>query len=305
MEEQQIYISISHLYKHFKEIRAVNDLSLSVNKGDIYGFLGPNGSGKSTTIRILLSLIQQDNGEVRIFNKSLNRSRIEILSRVGALIEKPDFYPYLSAYKNLEILAKYSLNDISQNKIFEILELVGLKDRAFSKVKTFSHGMKQRLGIAQALIHDPDLLILDEPGNGLDPQGTKEIRDLMLFLNKEQGKTIFLSSHILNEIEQIATRMVIINKGQSVVEGEVEKLLSFDELKVKFVVDDVKKAFSVIKQTQFLNFLEEKKSNELRFSLNKDGISELNRLFVENNIKIEAIKPLRSLEEYFLSITEN
>ena len=305
MKDIETYISVKNLYKKYKDIIAVNDLSLTVYKGDIYGFLGPNGAGKSTTIRILLSLIKKDDGGVTIFNQSISKNREHVLSRIGALIEKPDFYPYLSAYKNLEILSKYSRGDISHNRIFEILELVGLKERAYSKVKTFSHGMKQRLGIAQALIHDPDLLILDEPGNGLDPLGTKEIRDLMLYLNKEDKKTIFISSHLLSEVELVATRMIIINKGHHVVEGSVKELLNTKELKVKFEVDDIKKTLNLLESTKYMELLEGKKEKELKFSMSKEEISDLNKLLVENNIKVEAIKPLRNLEEYFLQITEN
>ena len=175
MPDERI-IEISNLSKEFKEVKAVNDLSLNVFKGDVFGFLGPNGAGKSTTIRMLLSLINPDEGEIKIFGKSLKNERISILKRIGAIVEKPDFYGYLSAYKNLEILGRISGKNVSRNRIMEVLELVGLEKRYRSKVKTFSHGMKQRLGLAQSLLHDPDLIILDEPTTGLDPQGMKEIR---------------------------------------------------------------------------------------------------------------------------------
>ncbi|MCJ7554996.1 MAG: ATP-binding cassette domain-containing protein, partial [Ignavibacteriaceae bacterium] len=191
-------IEITNLTKDFKEVKAVNNLNLNVYRGDVFGFLGPNGAGKSTTIRMLLSLIRPSQGSIKIFDKSLTQNRIEILKNVGAIVEKPDFYGNLSAYKNLEILGRISSKEISRKRIMEMLELVGLDKRAKSKVKTYSHGMKQRLGIAQALLHDPDLIILDEPTTGLDPQGMKEIRDLILQLSKDQKKTIFLSSHILH-----------------------------------------------------------------------------------------------------------
>ena len=206
-------IEVQGLTKKFNNLIAVNKLDLNVYRGDVFGFLGPNGAGKSTTIRMLLSLIKSTSGTIKIFDKPLNQNRIEILSKVGAIVEKPDFYLYLSAYKNLEILGKVSGLEVSKNMIMEMLEVVGLKERYNSKVKTFSHGMKQRLGIAQALLHDPELIILDEPTTGLDPQGMKEIRDLINQLSKEQGKTIFLSSHILREVELITNRMIIINRG--------------------------------------------------------------------------------------------
>ncbi|MDP4191157.1 MAG: ATP-binding cassette domain-containing protein, partial [Bacteroidota bacterium] len=162
-------IEVQGLTKQFKDVLAVNNLDLNVYKGDVFGFLGPNGAGKSTTIRMLLSLIKPTSGSIRIFGKPLDKDRKEILRKIGAIVEKPDFYLYLPAYKNLEILGKISGTDVSHKRIMEILELVGLEKRYKSKVKTFSHGMKQRLGIAQALLHDPDLIILDEPTTGLDP----------------------------------------------------------------------------------------------------------------------------------------
>ncbi|MCF8412501.1 MAG: ATP-binding cassette domain-containing protein, partial [Melioribacteraceae bacterium] len=207
-------IEVKGLTKKYKDLVAVNNLDLNVYRGDVFGFLGPNGAGKSTTIRMLLTLIEPTAGDIKIFGLPLKKNRIEILSKIGAIVEKPDFYLYLSAYKNLEILGKVSGADTSNKRLMEILELVGLDKRWKSKVKTFSHGMKQRLGIAQALLHNPELIILDEPTTGLDPMGIKEIRDLIIQLSRDQGKTIFLSSHILREVELIANRMIIINKGE-------------------------------------------------------------------------------------------
>lgn len=231
-------IEVQGLTKQFKDVLAVNNLDLNVYKGDVFGFLGPNGAGKSTTIRMLLSLIKPTGGSIKIFGKPLDKDRKEILRKIGAIVEKPDFYLYLPAYKNLEILGKVSGTDVSRKRIMEILELVGLEKRYKSKVKTFSHGMKQRLGIAQALLHDPDLIILDEPTTGLDPQGMKEIRDLIIHLSKDRGKTIFLSSHILPEVELVANRMIIISKGTTKVEGTVSDLLNSDKLKVTVQVDN-------------------------------------------------------------------
>lgn len=303
MNDEKI-IEIRNLTKKFKKLTAVNNLELTVYKGDVFGFLGPNGAGKSTTIRMLLTLINATSGSIKIFNKNLIGNRKEILSKIGAIVEKPDFYLYLTAYKNLEILAEISGMDIEKNKIYEILELVGLKDRAKSKVKTFSYGMKQRLGIAQALIHDPELIILDEPTTGLDPQGMKEIRDLIIFLSKEKGKTIFLSSHILREIELIATRMIIINKGEAKVEGTVEDLLNEEKFKVKIEVNDTKKSIAIIQNTKWQQNYLSAENNRLVFELDKQNIPELNKYLINNNIDVSAIVPMRSLEDYFLKITE-
>ncbi|MHB1686783.1 MAG: ABC transporter ATP-binding protein [Ignavibacteriaceae bacterium] len=297
-------IEVENLSKQFKEIRAVDNLNLNVYKGDVFGFLGPNGAGKSTTIRMLLSLIKPTGGSIKLFGKSLTGNRIEILKRIGAIVEKPDFYGYMTAYKNLEILGKISGRDISKKRIMGMLELVGLDKRYKSKVKTFSHGMKQRLGLAQALLHEPDLIILDEPTTGLDPQGMKEIRDLIIYLSKEKQKTIFLSSHILSEVELVANRMVIINKGSAKVEGNVSDLLNANNLKVTFEVDEIEKAKSIITETFWMQKLDSVIGNKMIFLLEPSEISFLNKLLVENNILVSAVIPTRSLEEYFLNITE-
>ncbi|RJP63332.1 MAG: ABC transporter ATP-binding protein [Ignavibacteriales bacterium] len=303
MENEKI-IEVSGLTKKYKNLIAVNNLDLNVYRGDVFGFLGPNGAGKSTTIRMLLTLIKPTSGNIKIFGKSLQKNRLEILKKIGAIVEKPDFYLYLTAYKNLEILGKISGADVSKQNLMKHLEIVGLDKRYNSKVKTFSHGMKQRLGIAQALLHDPELIILDEPTTGLDPQGMKEIRDLIIRLSKEQNKTIFLSSHILHEVELIANRMIIINKGSTKVEGTVDELLNPDFLKVSIEVDDIMKAFEVIKLTQWADSFVQKEKNQLVFEMQKSEIPELNSYLIQNGINVSAIIPIRSLEDYFLRITE-
>lgn len=297
-------IEIENLSKQFREIKAVDNLCLNVYKGDVFGFLGPNGAGKSTTIRMLLSLINPTMGTIRIFGKDLKSNRIDILKNVGAIVEKPDFYGYLSAFKNIEILGKLSQTDVSQKRIMEVLELVGLEKRYKSKVKTFSHGMKQRLGLAQALLHDPDLIILDEPTTGLDPQGMKEVRDLLIYLSNIKKKTIFISSHILYEIELVANRMIIINKGTKVVEGLVEDILNSNELKVTIEVNDVEKTKSILNNSIWNGKIESSAGNKFIFTLAHDEIPKLNRYLIENEVEVGAVVPTRSLEQYFLNITE-
>jgi ABC-type multidrug transport system ATPase subunit len=206
----QEIIKVSSLTKQFRNLTAVDDLSFTVQEGDVYGFLGQNGAGKSTTIRMLLTLIAPTKGSMELFGYNLQQHRIEILRQVGAVIEKPDMYGYLSAYENLKLFAKLSGIKYSQQTLMQQLEMVGLAERAHDKVKTFSQGMKQELGIAVALVHDPKLIILDEPTNGLDPQGIADIRNLILHLSRELKKTVLVSSHLLNEIEQVATRLLII-----------------------------------------------------------------------------------------------
>ncbi|MCZ6703412.1 MAG: ABC transporter ATP-binding protein [Ignavibacteria bacterium] len=304
MIKEDKVIEVRGLTKDFKEIRAVDSLSVNVYRGDVFGFLGPNGAGKSTTIRMLLTLIKPKEGSIKIFGKSLMEDRNDILKDIGAIIENPAFYNYLSAYKNLEILSRMSGREISSNKIMETLETVGLKERSASKVKTYSHGMKQRLGIAQALLHDPELIILDEPTTGLDPQGMKEIRDLINYLCNEKNKTIFLSSHILSEVELVANRMIIINKGKTVVEGKVQELLDSAEMKVTIEVDDVDATGQLIKDSGWAEKLLSTNNNKMVFDVKTDEIALLNKYLVSNNISVSAIVPTRSLEEYFLKITD-
>jgi ABC-type multidrug transport system ATPase subunit len=297
-------IEIQGLTKQFKNLTAVNNLDLTVYKGDVFGFLGPNGAGKSTTIRMLMSLIQPTSGNIKIFGKSIKEHRCEILSKVGAIVEKPDFYLNLTAYKNLDILGTLSGIKTSRKIIMEILELVGLDKRYNSKVKTFSHGMKQRLGLAQALIHDPDLIVLDEPTTGLDPQGMKEIRDLIIHLSKDRGKTVFLSSHILSEVEIVANRMIILNKGVKRVEGYVQELLNAGQLKVSFNTNDNHKAISLISNSRWSEKILLAANSDIILNMQQEEIPAINKYLVENNIDIYSIVPARSLEEYFLTITE-
>jgi ABC-type multidrug transport system ATPase subunit len=303
MENNEI-IKVQHLSKRFGSFEAVKDVSFTVKKGDVFGFLGPNGAGKSTTIRCLLSLITPDSGSVELFGKSFKSERSAILSNIGSIIEKPDFYKYLSAQKNLEIFARVSGAIVSKMEIQEMLEFVGLGDRGKHKVGGFSHGMKQRLGIAQTLLHKPELIILDEPTTGLDPQGIIEIRNLILRLKNEQNKTILLSSHQLSEIELIANRMVIINQGRSIVEGTVNELLNSQELVVRIEVDDASAVAELLKITYpesniTINFV-----REIEITFVKELVPDLVALLIKNNIRVHAIEPKRKLEDYFMKIIQ-
>jgi ABC-2 type transport system ATP-binding protein len=302
---QQTVIKVEHLAKNFGSFEAVKDVSFSVNKGDVFGFLGPNGAGKSTTIRCLLSLINPNKGNIELFGKSLTKNRSEILKNIGSIIEKPDFYKYLSAQKNLELFARISGADVTSKDIAEMLDFVGLGNRAKHKVKGFSHGMKQRLGIAQTLLHKPELIILDEPTTGLDPQGIVEIRNLILRLKNEQNKTILLSSHQLSEIELIANRMVIINQGKSVVEGEVSELLNSEETMVRIELNNPEKGLSIIREKMNLSDVMQTSPNELELNIIKSRVPELCRTLVENELEIHAIEPKRKLEDYFMKIIQS
>ena len=215
-------IQIRNLSKHYGQRAAVDNLSLDVRRGEIFGFLGPNGAGKTTTIRMMLGLISPTGGNVEILGKDISTHRAEILPRVGALVETPALYTYLSGRDNLRAVGS-ALGGVPKARIDEVLELVGLQNRQKDRVRTYSLGMKQRLGVALALLQDPDLLVLDEPANGLDPAGIVEMRDLMHQL-ASQGKTVFISSHLLTEVQQICTRVAIINLGKLVTESTIEEL---------------------------------------------------------------------------------
>lgn len=296
-------ISVQGLSKRFRSIQAVRNLSFDVYRGDIYGFLGPNGSGKSTTIRMMLSLLRPDTGTIRIFGDLLHEDRRSILRNVGAFIEKPDFYEYLSAYRNLDILSRYSGIRAGHRRIMEVLGLLGLDARAHSRVGTYSKGMKQRLGIAQSLLHDPGLLILDEPASGLDPAGSRDVRDLIKYLNEEKKKTIMLSSHNLSEVEMVAGRVLIINEGKKIVEGEVGEMISSQSHMTGFRCDDPARAAELLQGSAFYNGPCEVKERDLFLTCSRDDIPGINKFLVDNGILIESINVEQNLEGYFLNMT--
>lgn len=298
-------IELEKVTKQFGSFMAVRDLSMQVKAGEIYGFLGANGSGKSTTLRMLMSLIQPTAGNIKVFGHSMHTARPKIMGRIGCIIEKPDFYGYLSARKNIELLARASGVSYTAKDYLALFELVGLSGREEDKVKTYSHGMKQRLGLAQALIHNPDLIVLDEPNTGLDPQGIIDLRNLLLQLNREQGKTILLSSHILSEIEEIAHSMIVLNKGHTVAQGVVKELLGNEDLHVAIEIEEnTEAAVSTIQVSQWARHFEGAEGDVLRFNLAKKDIAELNRFLVSGNIKVQRIEFKRQLEAYFLKMTQ-
>jgi ABC-type multidrug transport system ATPase subunit len=298
-------VTVSHLSKKFRTHNAVDDLSFSVEEGDVYGFLGQNGAGKSTTIRMLLTLVRPTTGNIEIFGLDLNKERKRILSQVGAVIEKPDLYKYLTAYENLSLFARMSGCKKSKNELQTELEMVGLSGRENDPVKTFSQGMKQRLGIAVALIHDPRLIILDEPTNGLDPQGIADMRNLILHLSRHLHKTVIVSSHLLYEIEQISTRMLIIDEGKKIVEGTVESLMDPAKTLVEVTVDNVKAAASRIETTKWFSYLIRTGNSHLTFQLPKNMIPELNRSLVQLEINVLSLQVKNSLGAQFLSLTRS
>jgi ABC-type multidrug transport system ATPase subunit len=296
-------IQAEQISKSFGNLQAVHNLNLQVEAGEIYGFLGPNGSGKSTTLRIILSLLKPDTGTVTIAGHSLAKDRARALQQVGCIIEKPDFQPYLSAQDNLKIFARMHSCSTKTADINALLQRVGLQGREKDKTKTYSHGMKQRLGLAQALLHNPQVIILDEPNTGLDPTGIIELRETIVRLNKEEGKTILLSSHIMSEIEDIAESMILIHNGKTVAQGKVRELLSHEDLIVNYDVSDVKVATHLIKESAFATCINSDDHLELKIS--REDIPSVNAMLTGAGISIFGIEKSRSLERYFIKLTQS
>lgn len=294
-------VSVQNLTKQYGHFTAVNNLSFTVNDGDVYGFLGQNGVGKSTTIRMLLTLIQPTAGSIRIFNKELHHHRNDILKQTGAMIERPDLYKYLTAYDNLSIFAKMSGIKINRRLLMDQLQMVGLDHVYNKKAGVFSQGMKQRLGIAVALVHNPALIILDEPTNGLDPQGIADMRNLIVRLRKEMQKTVIISSHLLSEVEQIANRMIIINRGEKIVEGEVAALLDPEHTVVTIETTNDDAGLQWLLASKWNVYIQENKG--LQLMMNRMMVPELISDMVTNQIQLLSVKASHSLENYFLSLT--
>ena len=298
-------IQVQNLSKQFGNIAAVNNLSFEVPTGAIYGFLGQNGAGKSTTIRMLLSLITPTDGNIRIFGMPLQQHRKEIFKNVGAIIERPDLYGYLSAYDNLKIFAKLNGMQPTHQQLMNQLNQVGLANRAKNKVKTFSQGMKQRLGIGIALIHNPSLIILDEPTNGLDPQGIADIRRLIIQLSKEQQKTVLLSSHLLNEIEQMATHILIIDKGKKIIADSAKALFNPAETMVEMATTDNITALAILKNSKWQSAIQLNRGPNIFLKMHYNQIPAFNSDLFHLNIQLVMLQPRHSLEDYFLQVTAN
>ena len=298
-------IDVSGLTKSFNEIIAVDNLTFTVKENGVYGFLGQNGAGKSTTIRMLLSLIRPTRGEIRIFDLDLSTHRKEILQRIGAIIEKPDLYKYLTAIENLNLFATMSGLKLKRKQLIDKLEKVGLAERADSKIKTYSQGMKQRLGIAVALVHDPDLIILDEPMNGLDPQGIADIRQLINHLSKDQGKTIFISSHLLSEMEQVADSLLIIHKGKKIAEGNMNQLLNPEQSRIEVETRSAIEFELQLKQTAWANNIISVNGQKIIMQMRREEVPAFVQQMAEKKQDIFSIHKKNSLEDYFLSLTSH
>lgn len=294
-------LKITHLNKIFnKHLHAVKNVSFEIKKGNVYGILGPNGSGKSTTLGIVLNVVNKTSGDFEWFGGKV--ATHDALKKVGAIIERPNFYPYMSAKENLELVCK--IKGTSFAKVEEKLELVGLLDRKNDKFKTFSLGMKQRLAIASALLNDPEILILDEPTNGLDPQGIRQIRDIIRII-ASQGTTILLASHLLDEVEKVCSHVVVLQKGVMLYQGSVHNMIennSFFELQS---VDNKQLKLALQNHASVEKIVEEE-GKILVYLKQEISAKELNAYLFEQKIVLEhLVKRKNSLEEQFLELTKN
>ena len=293
-------LSIKNLHKRYGKIHAVNNVSLEIHKGNVYGILGPNGSGKSTTLGIVLNVVNKTSGEYSWFDGTMQTH--EALKKVGAIIERPNFYPYMSAKENLELVCK--IKNIDYSKINEKLEIVGLIDRKDSKYKTFSLGMKQRLAIASALLNDPEILILDEPTNGLDPQGIHQIRDIIRLI-ASQGTTILLASHLLDEVEKVCSHVLVLRFGKILYSGTVDGISNqsgFFELRAESNSNLVE----MLKNHPEVEKISEAEGKVIVYFKSQLDASLLNRYLVENGIYLNhLVFKKMSLEEQFLELTKN
>ncbi|MEK4426867.1 ABC transporter ATP-binding protein [Solibacillus sp. FSL K6-1523] len=293
-------VQTENLSKRFGKELAVSGLDLKIRKGEIYGFLGPNGAGKTTTIRMLLGLMKPTSGKIKIFQKDVTKDRIEILSKIGSLVENPSYYPHLTAYENLEALRK--VLGVPKARIDEVLAIVRLTEAANKKVKGFSLGMKQRLGIAASLLHNPELLILDEPTNGLDPSGIIEIRNLIKRLPSEYGMTVVISSHLLSEIDQMATTVGIVSKGKMIFQDSIEAMRMHAQPKVLFKVNKSEQAWRSLVANGIK--AECKEGQIVLDECSDEKVAQICQILVQDGFSIYRIEEEKqSLEEIFLQMT--
>lgn len=296
-------LEVNNLVKSFGDNKAVDQVSFNVERGEIFGFLGPNGAGKTTTIRILLGLIFPDQGQVKINGYDINTDFKGAIAKVGAVVETPAFYTYLTGYQNLKLMANLH-KDIGKERVEEVLKIVGLEKRGKDKVKTYSLGMKQRLGIARALLNRPDLIILDEPTNGLDPQGIKEVREMIKRLATEEGITFFISTHLLHEVEQVCNKVAILKEGQIITSGFVKELLDRNHEIIEICTPQIEKTAQELKNLEYARLIKES-SQGLIVELEKGMSGELNKLLINQQIEVNYLIPKNpSLEEFFIEITE-
>ena len=293
-------LKVSNVTKRIKKKLIIKDVSFDIKKGEILGFLGPNGSGKTTTLRMIVGLSKPTSGDIKICGYSIKKDYVKAMSNVGCIIEGPDLYDYMSGYRNLEILGSMS-KGVTKKDIDEAVELVGMENRIHDKVDVYSMGMKQRIGLAQALIHKPKLLILDEPTNGLDPQGIHEFREIIKTLAKEKGISVLISSHIISEVQLMCDRVSIIDNGSIIRNASIDEVLATGE--VVWTVNDPKKAQSVLKNKFTLDSTIDAKNVTALADVGR--LSEINKAFIYSGIEIKYVEnKKRTLEDLFLTLTD-
>ncbi|OCA90491.1 bacitracin ABC transporter ATP-binding protein [Bacillus sp. FJAT-27225] len=298
-------LEVQSLTKTIRDKVIVDDVSFSVEKGEIFGLLGPNGAGKTTIIRMIVSLIGRTKGTVSVNGYNLDSQFKESMSEIGAIVENPEFYKYLSGYKNLKHYANMAKTKISEERIQEVVRLAGIEQAIHQKVKTYSLGMRQRLGVAQALLHSPSLLILDEPTNGLDPQGIREFRDYLRSVTKE-GISVLVSSHLLSEMELMCDRFAIIEKGKLIHISHIKQLHdeNQDVQTVIFEVSDHEEAIRLLSENNIGEGPERLEKDQFSIILDREGIAAANQVLVKNDIRVYSITPVSaSLEDRFLELT--
>ena len=294
-------LTLKNLDKKFGRVHAVNNLSFDIKKGNVYGILGPNGSGKSTTLGIILNVVNKTSGEFSWFNGDL--STHQALKKVGAIIERPNFYPYMTAVQNLSLICK--IKGVSSEKIEEKLKIVNLYQRRNSKFSTFSLGMKQRMAIASALLNDPEILILDEPTNGLDPQGIHEIRQIIQQVAKN-GTTILLASHLLDEVEKVCSHVVVIREGIKLYSGRVDEMTASKGLFELKTTTEKTKLLSLLEQHQSISSIKEEGEFIIAYLAEEMESTEINAFLFKNGITVShLVKRKPSLEQQFLDLTNN
>ncbi|MCM3570683.1 ABC transporter ATP-binding protein [Neobacillus mesonae] len=291
-------VELKNVTKVIKGKKIIDDLSFTIEEGEVFGFLGPNGAGKTTTIRMMVGLMGISSGEILICGKNVKKEFEDALQNIGGIVENPELYKFLTGYQNLMQYARM-VKGISKQKIDEVVEFVGLKDRIHDKVKTYSLGMRQRLGLAQSLLHDPKVMILDEPTNGLDPAGIREIRDHLKKLTKEKGMSVIVSSHLLSEMEMMCDRIAIIQNGRLV---DIQKVHDYvQESKQKYFFEVEMKNIASL-QTSGIDF--EKVENGIEIEMEKDEVPNMIQLLIEKGIRIFEVKPIsKTLEDRFIEVT--
>lgn len=293
-------LEVLNITKQIKKHNIIKDVSFDIKQGEILGFLGPNGSGKTTTLRMIVGLSKPTSGDIKICGYSIEKEYVKAMSNVGCIIEGPDLYDYMSGYRNLEMLGSMS-KGVTKKDIDEAVELVGMGSRINDKVTIYSMGMKQRIGLAQALIHKPKLLILDEPTNGLDPQGIHEFREIVKGLAKEKGISVLISSHLISEVQLMCDRVSIINNGSIIRNTSIDEVLATG--KVVWIVDDPKKAQSILKNK--FNVDSSVDAKALLASVSVEMITEINKAFFHSGLEIKYVEnKKRTLEDLFLTLTD-